>query len=331
MNHTALPTRFFCAVAAAALLVASGCQSTGSTAKYNPFAMFGNNAKSKANSSGDGTDGVDFSKPVRMAVIWNETAVAPPAGGQATRGFGGRVYFYDNNNEPVRVNGQLHVYAYDDTGEDDQSQRVPDREYIFKADKLQARFSETSIGPSYNVWLPWDKVGGYRKTVSLIPVFKPEDGFVVRSEQSLAILPGRDPNNTIEGFDSGRSMVRQVNAVIEGNQSVKGSLIDGQANSSPGKRRQATTIRVPKRLANRMRQAKRGSQPRSTRIAAKATTISARPTQPARSPNQAAANQATRNQTSLVPAAATMNNPRSNSAPAATSGRGTFGQPGQRR
>src|SRR5262245_6439845 len=55
-----------------------------------------------------------YAVPTKMAVIWAPAVLNQP-GQVPTRGFGGRVYFYDASNSPVAVEGQLVVYGYDDT------------------------------------------------------------------------------------------------------------------------------------------------------------------------------------------------------------------------
>src|SRR4029453_16552070 len=55
-----------------------------------------------------------YAKPVRMAVIWSP-ALLNKSGKKPTRGFGGRIYFYDAANKAVPVEGQLVVYGYDDS------------------------------------------------------------------------------------------------------------------------------------------------------------------------------------------------------------------------
>src|SRR6266550_1589630 len=52
-----------------------------------------------------------YAVPARMAILWSP-AIYNEAGKMPTRGFGGRVYFYDAKNKPVAVEGQLVIYAY---------------------------------------------------------------------------------------------------------------------------------------------------------------------------------------------------------------------------
>src|SRR5690349_19674791 len=52
-------------------------------------------------------------QPASMAAIWSDTELYLP-NQPPTRGFGGRIYFYDKRNDSIPVEGQLIVYVYDD-------------------------------------------------------------------------------------------------------------------------------------------------------------------------------------------------------------------------
>ena len=127
-----------------------------------------------------------------MAAIWKDSVFEKP-GSASVRGFGARIFFYDVDNQAVKADGELLVYGFDDSNELKADNSKADRKYVFQADKFQSHFSETDLGPSYSVWIPWEKVGGFRKTITLIPVFKTADGRVLKSGQSMNVLPGRNP------------------------------------------------------------------------------------------------------------------------------------------
>ncbi len=131
-------------------------------------------------------------KPDRVIASWTDT-VMTKAGEPPVRGFGGRLMFYEGKNEkPVKIDGTLIVYAFDETGRDPNNVR-PDRKFVFPAEVLPSFYSKSKIGHSYSVWLPWDEVGGVRKDITLIARFEPKAGPVVLSEQSRHLLPGVEP------------------------------------------------------------------------------------------------------------------------------------------
>src|SRR5687768_1742610 len=105
-------------VSLATLLTLSlvGCQSITPPSSWNPFAT------SKVQSS-------KYGVPARMAVMWSP-AIYNQAGQVPTRGFGGRVYFYDAKNSAIPVEGQLVVYAYHNDKPHADS-KAPDRKYAF--------------------------------------------------------------------------------------------------------------------------------------------------------------------------------------------------------
>ena len=77
----------------------------------------------------------EFSRPEKITTIWKD-AVYEENGIPRTRGFGGRVYFYDSENRCVKVDGDLVVYSYDDTLTNG-GHTNPDRKYVFKKEELQ--------------------------------------------------------------------------------------------------------------------------------------------------------------------------------------------------
>ncbi|OHB78624.1 MAG: hypothetical protein A2W31_00610, partial [Planctomycetes bacterium RBG_16_64_10] len=127
--------------------------------------------------------------PARMTTIWTDTVLTQPPN-PAIRGLGGRLMFYKKDKEqPVRVDGTLTVYAYDDT-EQVADSRVPARKYVFPNQHLANHYSESALGPSYSFWLPWDEVGNPQRKLSLIARFEAKSGEVVVSEMAHQLLPG---------------------------------------------------------------------------------------------------------------------------------------------
>lgn len=134
----------------------------------------------------------DPHQPVKLVAMWHDTMLSS-AGQTPKRGFGGRVMFYrSNSDKPVKVNGSLVVYGYDETHRDP-TNLTPDRKFVFTAEQLEKHYSKSAIGHSYSFWLPWDTVGGERKQISLIAKFSPLEGGVVVGEQTQHLLPGSAP------------------------------------------------------------------------------------------------------------------------------------------
>ena len=128
-------------------------------------------------------------KAARILAIWSDT-ILNTAGKPAMRGFGGRIFFYgEKEGNPIEVDGAVLVYAFD-AEKIDKTSVAPEKKYVFPAENLASHYSKCSLGHSYSFWLPWDKVGGKTRQVSLIVRFEGADGTVVLSDSSRKLLPG---------------------------------------------------------------------------------------------------------------------------------------------
>lgn len=134
------------------------------------------------------------SQPVSMVVTW-KGSVYETVGAKA-RGFGGRIFFYDEANNAVSADGELTVYGFDDSNKKS-GDSSPDKKFVFRASEFQTHKSENGLGVSYSIWVPWEKIGGYRKTISLIPIFKTADGRILECGQSVNVLHGKNPERQL--------------------------------------------------------------------------------------------------------------------------------------
>jgi hypothetical protein len=134
-------------------------------------------------------DGPKKGTPVRMASTWTDTILRQP-GKPSQRGFGGRVMFYaKEGTDPILVEGQFVVYAFDETNREPTDNK-PTRRYVFTPEQLPPRMSKSELGASYSFWLPWDEAGGPQTNISLICRFEPKKGSLVVGEQTQHLLPG---------------------------------------------------------------------------------------------------------------------------------------------
>jgi hypothetical protein len=168
----------FVVVIVAALLAAVGC-SMPKASDFKPSKLF---------SLGD-DDEPEKGTPVRMVGTWTDTVLSQP-GQKSQRGFGGRLIFYGKKEDkPILVEGQLVVYAFDETNRA-VTDNKPTRRYVFPAEQIPRHMSKSELGASYSFWLPWDEVGGPQTEVSLACRFEPKGGGVITSEQTRHRLPG---------------------------------------------------------------------------------------------------------------------------------------------
>lgn len=117
--------------------------------------------------------------------------------GDPRRGFGGRVYFYDQDaRRPVKIDGNVVVYAYDESvcSPDDPE---PTRRHLFEKDEVKGAYVKSKLGHSYNFFVPWDSdtVNGESKKVSLIVRYVPKKGSSVMTQQTAVYMPGKPNQN----------------------------------------------------------------------------------------------------------------------------------------
>jgi hypothetical protein len=132
----------------------------------------------------------EFKEATRMASFWTPD-VLTQAGSAPVRGFGGRLFFYGQRGKAIPVEGQLVVYAYDDTATGTQGSKTPNRKFVFTPEQFTEHIGNSELGVAYSIWLPWDPVGGDQASITLVPVFTSTQGKVVMGKQALTVLPGR--------------------------------------------------------------------------------------------------------------------------------------------
>jgi hypothetical protein len=188
-----------------------------------------------------------YQVPVKMAVLWSP-AMYTAAGKKPTRGFGGRIYFYNAKNETVPVQGQLVVYCFDDTKKNN-DHKQPDRRVAFTPEQFTAHHSTTQLGASYSVWVPWDVIGNAQAEITLLPIFTAATGQVLVGPQSLGLLPGEEggvvENNVEQKVIAPKDLSKEFPAQV----GYEGDL----AARAPGRRGvEALTIPLTESLAERV-------------------------------------------------------------------------------
>ena len=134
----------------------------------------------------------EYQMPRSMAVIWSPDVFVAP-GATPSRGFGGRIYFYNEKSQAVPVDGELIVHGYDETTRQTAgvNPAKADKTFRFTSEQFTQHFSESQLGASYSIWIPWDQESeGSSRKIVLIPTFVGEDGKVVRGDSSQVVLQG---------------------------------------------------------------------------------------------------------------------------------------------
>jgi len=192
--------------------------------------------------------------PDSMVTSWVNAVLSKP-GTEAKRGFGGRITFFGEDGEtPVRVDGQLAVYAFDESLGDPEVIH-PTRRYVFPQDQFEMHESETNLGPSYSVWLPWDAVGGEKKNISLIARFEPHGGALLVGEQTRHLLPGtslasKKPKDDEPQATNGVQLAQH--AKPEGTSSLATQAVATQLVEKPKKKLTSTSIPLSKSWQERL-------------------------------------------------------------------------------
>jgi len=268
-------------LALVAIILMSGCSAMksrlGNNSSTLPAVSRGSDSKSAASSRSD-SELPSYGKPEKMLAVWKDS-VRSQDGRPPMRGFGGRLYLYDDKGAPIRAQGDLVVYGFDDSVTDREGSKA-DQKIVLGNQQFQKSYSESALGPSYNVWIDWDEVGGPDKSVTLIPFFRTRDGDVVRAGQAIYTLhtPGRKKDvfkerlaSHDEGLFSNRNKVKHADYIQRPGDKNQIGLAGGQIETSErpesGKRVRTTTIFVPQDTQKRLQSSSFGvhfHEPRQT-------------------------------------------------------------------
>lgn len=191
----------------------------------------------------------DYEAPSRLVTIWTPDILTQP-GKPPTRGFGGRLYFYNSKSHAIPVEGQLLVYAYDDTP--DEQSTEPDRKFAFTPDQFTKHFAKSDLGASYSIWLPWDAVGGEQKSISLVPVFTASSGQIVMGQQAMNVLPGTSNAATRDRDSLPPQRLIQPVSHTQQLQHLPTTQQAGNGASEPVQNLRTTTITLPRSMQQRM-------------------------------------------------------------------------------
>ncbi len=180
----------------------------------------------------------EYQTPASLAVIWSPDTLS--VSGQPTmRGFGGRVFFYNEKSQSIPVDGDLVVHGFEKDARGAKDNPAADKSVPFSREELKSHFSPSELGASYSIWVPWDEEGGPRKELSLIATFKTADGKVVQGAPAKLFLPGKTPEGT-EELPTPKSPMQQVSY----KRSSQPAMYAPPARNTTGVR--TTTIAVPR-------------------------------------------------------------------------------------
>lgn len=208
----------------------------------------------------------EYQEPRRMAAMWSADVATLPGQGNV-RGAGARIYFYNEKSQAIPVDGEIIVHGFAEPVErSGEKSTVADRKFTFTSEQITQQYSESDLGASYSIWIPWDAAGGWQQEITLIPTFKSKSGQIVQGDAAKVLLPGRA---TPASETPAASAIQQVAAFQPSSQyqtqpNVFGQMISGpdgtQAiNGNSGLK--TTTIQLPSDVSRRMMQTNRAATP----------------------------------------------------------------------
>ncbi|MBW3542489.1 MAG: hypothetical protein KY476_19680 [Planctomycetes bacterium] len=166
----------------------------------------------------------DAKNPVqRVVCIW-EASEGRGVDGLPARGFAGQILFFTRTNSaPVRVEGDVRVYVFDDQGTPEEQKR-PIHQYDFlhgeDADSWNRHLAVGALGPAYYVFIPYPRKGGHQARCALQVRLVPREGQPAFSDMISVVLPG---------YEGGNSSPAQRDRL----ETVSGSLMELSGRQSP--------------------------------------------------------------------------------------------------
>ena len=132
---------------------------------------------------------------VRIVGIW-EAAEGQGLDGKPTRGFAGQILFFTHGKaSPVRVDGDVTIDLYDEPA-DSADSSDPIHRFDFVGDAWTIHLTDSVLGPSYNVFIPYTRKHSWRANCSLRVQLKSNFGTTAYSEMVQVTLPGPMPKES---------------------------------------------------------------------------------------------------------------------------------------
>jgi hypothetical protein len=126
---------------------------------------------------------------VRILCLWEPSEGRDP-NGMTCRGFAGQVLFLGNRGgSPVKVNGDVRVYEFDDLGTPDE-QTAPLHEFEFQGAAWERHMKVGSFGPAYHVFIPYMRPGTHEANCAVRIRYKPNQGEPIFSDMTNIFLKG---------------------------------------------------------------------------------------------------------------------------------------------
>jgi hypothetical protein len=111
---------------------------------------------------------------VKIICLW-EPAEGTDPNGVPCHGFAGQIFFVTASTLSVSVAGDIKIYEFDNLGTPEE-QAKPIHEFNFDSPAWQRHYTYGTVGPAYNVFVPYMKRGVNEATCALRVRYTPKDG-----------------------------------------------------------------------------------------------------------------------------------------------------------
>jgi len=141
----------------------------------------------------------------RVVAIW-EAAEGQGLDGKPTRGFAGQILFFTHGKaSPVGVDGDVTIDLFDGPADLDDS-ADPIHRFDFVGDAWTIHLTESVLGPSYNVFIPYTRKHSWRTHCGLRVKLNSSFGGTAYSEMVHVTLPGPVPRELPKAAPLGPSL-----------------------------------------------------------------------------------------------------------------------------
>lgn len=126
---------------------------------------------------------------LKCLCVW-QTADGFDSEGKSCRGVAGQVFFFNRDSAiPVTVNGDVHVFVFDDQGSE-ADQAKPLSQFDIDRQTWNMQLTRTQFGPAYRLFVPYARSGRNQAELALRLRMTPDSGPVVYSDLSTINLTG---------------------------------------------------------------------------------------------------------------------------------------------
>lgn len=145
---------------------------------------------------------------VQILCLWQQAEGRDPDG-YPCKGFAGQILFLSSKAAtPVQCDGDVRIYLFDDLGTPEE-QSKPLRQFDFDSGSWKIHLTETSLGPTYSVFVPYVRRGVKDANCALRVRLKPSYGQSVFSD--LMNMPLNGNKKPVSGPEAKPLSVEEVN------------------------------------------------------------------------------------------------------------------------